>query len=130
QDRMVERHDLHSQLARAVAGTELTLRYQPVVVIAAGEVVGFEPLVRWLHGSRAPIPPELFICLAEETGHIGPLCSWMLENAVIAIACLERANGGDRQPYVSVNVSAGQLRDVGFVEQVGEALRTPGLVPG
>jgi diguanylate cyclase (GGDEF)-like protein/PAS domain S-box-containing protein len=130
QDRMVERHDLQSQLARAVAGKEFTLRYQPVVDIAAGEVVGFEALVRWPHGSRAPIPPEQFIGLAEETGHIAPLGSWVLENAVNDIAGLQRANGGDRPPYVSVNVSARQFRDVGFVEQVGEALRTPGLVPG
>ncbi|CAL9612329.1 aminotransferase class I/II-fold pyridoxal phosphate-dependent enzyme [Streptomyces sp. enrichment culture] len=130
QDRMIERHDLQTQLARAVAGKEFTLRYQPVVDITAGEVVGFEALVRWPQASYDAVPPERFIGLAEETGHIAPLGSWVLENAVSDIAGLQRTHGTDRPPYVSVNVSARQFRDVGFVEQVGEALRTPGLVPG
>lgn len=128
--RMVERHDLQSQLAQAIADKAFTLRYQPVVDITAGEVVGFEALVRWPHEHRPPVSPEQFISLAEETGHITPLGSWVLENAVSDIAGLQRLPGPARPPYVSVNVSARQFRDAGFVEQVGEALSTPGLEPG
>ncbi|GAA3999453.1 hypothetical protein GCM10022232_41530 [Streptomyces plumbiresistens] len=128
--RMVERHDLQSRLARAVAEQEFTLRYQPVVDIAAGEVVGFEALVRWPRAPSPPVPPEQFITLAEETGHITPLGSWVLENAVHDIAELQRLPGPGGPPYVSVNVSARQFRDIGFVDQVGQALRTPGLAPG
>ncbi|MFD8235483.1 aminotransferase class I/II-fold pyridoxal phosphate-dependent enzyme [Streptomyces sp. NPDC059696] len=128
--RMVERHDLQSQLARAVADKAFALRYQPVVDIAAGEVVGFEALVRWPHEQRPPVMPDQFIRLAEETGHIAPLGSWVLENAVSDIVNLQRLPGPARPPYVSVNVSARQFRDAGFIEQVGEALSTPGLEPG
>ncbi|MES5820137.1 aminotransferase class I/II-fold pyridoxal phosphate-dependent enzyme [Streptomyces sp. RG80] len=126
--RMVERHDLQSRLARAVADKEFALRYQPVVDIAAGEVVGFEALVRWPSPRRRPVATEQFITLAEETGQIGMLGSWVLENAVRDIAALQRLPGAP--PYVSVNVSARQFRDGGFVDQVGDALRTPGLMPG
>ncbi|WP_078973113.1 aminotransferase class I/II-fold pyridoxal phosphate-dependent enzyme [Streptomyces sp. MMG1533] len=129
-ERMVERHDLQSRLAQAVAGQEFSLRYQPVMDITAGEVAGFEALVRWPRAPRPPVPPEEFITLAEETGHIGPLGSWVLENAVHDIAGLQRLPAPGGPPYVSVNVSARQFRDAGFVDQVGEALRTPGLAPG
>gem|GEM_PF-314145 len=128
--RMVERHDLQSRLARAVEDKQFTLRYQPVVDITAGEVVGFEALVRWPQAPPRPVPPEQFITLAEETGHIAPLGAWVLENAVSDIAGLQRLPSPAEPPYVSVNVSARQFRDAGFVDQVGEALRTPGLAPG
>lgn len=128
--RMVERHDLQSRLARAVAAQEFALRYQPVVDIDAGEVVGFEALVRWPQPPHQPVSPEQFITLAEETGHIAPLGSWVLENAVGDIAGLQQLPGPAAPPYVSVNVSARQFRDAGFVDQVGRALRTPGLAPG
>ncbi|MFE8991652.1 aminotransferase class I/II-fold pyridoxal phosphate-dependent enzyme [Streptomyces collinus] len=128
--RMVERHDLQSQLAQAVADKAFALRYQPVVDITGGEVVGFEALVRWPHEHQPPVAPEQFISLAEETGHIAPLGSWVLENAISDIIGLQRLPGPGRPPYVSVNVSARQFRDAGFIEQVGEALSTPGLEPG
>ncbi|MFC8513161.1 aminotransferase class I/II-fold pyridoxal phosphate-dependent enzyme [Streptomyces sp. NPDC057257] len=128
--RMVERHDLQSRLAQAVADKEFALRYQPVVDIAVGEVVGFEALVRWPHAPHQPVMPEQFISLAEETGHIAPLGAWVLENAVSDIAGLQQLPGAGAPPYVSVNVSARQFRDSGFVDQVGAALRTPGLAPG
>ncbi|MFE1440308.1 aminotransferase class I/II-fold pyridoxal phosphate-dependent enzyme [Streptomyces sp. NPDC058739] len=128
--RMVERHDLQSRLAQAVAGREFALRYQPVVDITAGEVVGFEALVRWPNGSRRPVAPEQFIAIAEETGHIAVLGSWVLQNAVHDIAGLQRLPGPGDPPYVSVNVSARQFRDIGFLDQVAQALRTPGLAPG
>ncbi|WP_437074987.1 aminotransferase class I/II-fold pyridoxal phosphate-dependent enzyme [Streptomyces sp. enrichment culture] len=128
--RMVERHDLQSRLGQAIAGREFALRYQPVVDIAAGEVVGFEALVRWPHATRRPVPPEQFISLAEETGHIAVLGSWVLQNAVHDIAGLQRLPASGDPPYISVNVSARQFRDVGFLDQVAQALRTPGLAPG
>lgn len=128
--RMVERHDLQSRLARAVAAQEFALRYQPVVDIDAGEVVGFEALVRWPRAPHRPVSPEQFITLAEETGHIAPLGSWVLENAVGDVAGLQQLPGPAKAPYVSVNVSARQFRDAGFLDQVGRALRTPGLAPG
>lgn len=129
-ERVVERHDLQTRLARAVAGQEFTLRYQPVVDITAGEVVGFEALVRWPRAPLPAVPPERFISLAEETGHIAPLGSWVLHHAVHDIAELQRLPAAAGPPYVSVNVSARQFRDIGFVDQVGQALRTPGLAPG
>jgi diguanylate cyclase (GGDEF)-like protein len=130
QSRMVQRHDLQSRLAQAVADKEFALRYQPVVDITAGDVVGFEALVRWPRPPQPPVAPERFIALAEETGQIASLGGWVLEHAVRDIAGLQRLRGRDSPPYVSVNVSARQFRDTGFLDQVGRALRTAGLAPG
>ncbi|MER6671897.1 aminotransferase class I/II-fold pyridoxal phosphate-dependent enzyme [Streptomyces sp. NPDC000983] len=129
--RMVERHDLQSRLARAVADEEFTLRYQPVVDISAGQVVGFEALVRWPGAPRPPVLPEQFITLAEETGHIAALGAWVLKNAVSDFAGLPAlTQPREGPPFISVNVSARQFRDGAFLDHVGNALRTPGLTPG
>ncbi len=68
--RLRRRHDLQGRLAQAVARQEFALRYQPIVDIAAGHVVGFEALVRWPQAPHRAVGPEQFIRLAEETGHI------------------------------------------------------------
>ncbi|MET7697852.1 aminotransferase class I/II-fold pyridoxal phosphate-dependent enzyme [Streptomyces sp. NPDC005485] len=127
---MVERHDLQARLNSAIAGEEFALRYQPVVDITAGEVVGFEALARWPRAARDPVPPEQFIALAEETGHITSLGAWVLENATADIVDLQRLTEPAASPYISVNVSARQFRDTGFLDQVRKALETPGLAPG
>jgi diguanylate cyclase (GGDEF)-like protein/PAS domain S-box-containing protein len=138
QSRVIERHDLRSRFAQAAAGKDFALRYQPVVDITAGEVVGFEALVRWPGPPRPPVAPEQFIALAEETGQIAALGAWVLEHAVHDIAGLQglraprapRGPGRHGPPYVSVNVSPRQFRDAGFLDQVGRVLGTPGLAPG
>ncbi|MGW6026710.1 aminotransferase class I/II-fold pyridoxal phosphate-dependent enzyme [Streptomyces sp. NPDC055099] len=140
--RMRERHDLQASLDRAIADEEFALRYQPVVDISANgtpaggaphaaEIVGFEALARWPHPRRGLVPPQQFIPLAEETGHITPLGAWVLGSAVADIAGLQSAGAAcDRRPYISVNVSARQFRDPGFLGAVRGALKTPGLAPG
>ncbi len=128
--RMVERHDLQARLDGAVARSEFTVRYQPVVDIDAGEVVGFEALARWQYPHHDPVPPDQFIALAEETGHITPLGAWVLATAATDISRLQRSADGAEPPYVSVNVSPRQFRDSGFLDKVRRALQTPGLAPG
>ncbi|WP_323185103.1 bifunctional diguanylate cyclase/phosphodiesterase [Streptomyces sp. NBC_00140] len=130
-DNMAARHDLRARLDRAIADEEISLLYQPVVDITVGEVVGFEALARWPHSRRGMVPPLQFIALAEETGQITPLGAWVLRNAVAGITRLQ--NGTPRPvppPYVSVNVSARQFQDTGFLNEVRRSLDTAGLHPG
>ncbi|MFD0554241.1 putative bifunctional diguanylate cyclase/phosphodiesterase [Streptomyces rectiviolaceus] len=140
--RMLERHDLQASLERAITDEQFALRYQPVVDISANggpagsgagaaEIVGFEALARWPHPRRGLVPPQQFIPLAEETGHITPLGAWVLGNATTAMAGLQGVGPpSERRPYISVNVSARQFRDPGFLDEVRGALETPGLAPG
>ena len=127
---MVRRRELQAAIDEAVTNTAFTLVYQPIVELATGEIAGFEALVRWPHPRWGMMQPDQFIALAEETGHIVPLGSWVLGQAA-ADTRQVAAPGAPREPplYVSVNVSARQFRDPGFVARCGGCSPTSGLAP-
>ncbi|HWG99710.1 MAG TPA: diguanylate cyclase, partial [Pilimelia sp.] len=118
---LLERLELRAALERAVAERAFTLYYQPIVELANDAPVGAEALVRWVHPTRGMIPPGQFIEVAEETGLIVPIGSWVLRTAV-GTAARWRREFPERAPYVSVNVSARQFRSPGFVDEVRAAL--------
>lgn len=112
-------------LASALENDELRLVYQPLVDLRTGEVIGAEALLRWNHPHRGNVSPAEFIPIAERSGLIRDIGRWALVQAV-----LEAATWQQRGPrYVSVNVSAVQLRTDDFVDQVVEALERSGLDP-
>ncbi|MEU9860002.1 aminotransferase class I/II-fold pyridoxal phosphate-dependent enzyme [Streptomyces sp. NPDC047971] len=129
--RLVSRHELQAGMDTAIADHAFALRYQPIVEVADGSVAGFEALIRWPHARRGMVPPDQFITLAEESGHIMPLGAWVLEHAALDVARWQRARRGGQQPlYANVNVSPRQFRDPGFLDEVRRTLASSGLVPG
>jgi diguanylate cyclase (GGDEF)-like protein/PAS domain S-box-containing protein len=137
------RRELQAALEKAVARSAFTLAYQPIVVLATGELAGFEALVRWPHPQLGMMQPGQFIALAEETGQIVPLGSWVLARAAADTARWRRDLRGDprqghpagdggvpRGLYGSVNVSARQFSTPGFVDDVRRILDSSGLDPG
>jgi diguanylate cyclase (GGDEF)-like protein len=110
------RLDRREQLERAIEREELVLHFQPIVSLDGGEPVGFEALVRWQHPERGLLSPAEFIPLAEETGLIVPLGAWVLRDA-----CREAATWPGT-PYLSVNISSGQLEQPGFADEVEAVL--------
>jgi diguanylate cyclase (GGDEF)-like protein len=104
---------LMSDMLRAMGAGELYLHYQPKFDLRAGGVGGAEALVRWKHPTRGQISPELFVGMAEETGHIRQLTDWVLSRAIEEQAML--AEEGHRVP-VSINVSGRLIGDPGFGE--------------
>ncbi|WP_142214921.1 aminotransferase class I/II-fold pyridoxal phosphate-dependent enzyme [Streptomyces sp. SLBN-118] len=127
---MLERHELQASLESAIAAEAFHVRYQPIVEIATGEVAGFEALVRWPQDRRGLVPPDQFIALAEETGHIMPLGGWVLEHAAAHVARWQRVVPRPEPLNLNVNVSARQFRDPGFLDQVRRVLDTSGLASG
>ncbi len=69
-----------------MAHSAFTLAYQPIVTLTSGELAGFEALVRWPHPQWGMMQPDQFIALAEETGQIVPLGSWVLARAAADLA--------------------------------------------
>jgi diguanylate cyclase (GGDEF)-like protein/PAS domain S-box-containing protein len=124
-----KRRELKAAIEDAVAGSAFTLTYQPIVVLATGEIAGFEALVRWPHPRWGMIHPDQFISLAEETGHIVQLGAWVLKQAVTDLVTWHRRVPRKAPQYISVNVSARQFRDPGFVASVREVLDETGLAP-
>ena len=124
---MVQRVTRRTELRAAVENEEFVLRYQPIVKIDSGQVVGVEALVRWQHPLHGLIAPNEFIPLAEETGLIVPLGRWVL-NAACAQAALWRdtALAG---LTMSVNVSGRQLQEHTFVDEVRSVLARHRMKP-
>jgi len=107
---------LERDLRAAIHAGELEVRYQPQFDIKTGEISGAEALLRWNHSVHGFVPPGEFIPLAEESGLIVTIGSWVLEQACKDLyAILER---GQHPGPMSINVSARQLREESFVSDV------------
>ncbi len=134
---LIRRREIQEALEEAVAKSAFTLVYQPIVALATGELAGFEALIRWPHPQWGMMQPGQFITLAEETGQIIAIGSWVLGQATADITRLHQAaaarlNGHpsparQRDLYISVNVSARQFADAGFADTVRQVLAATGL---
>ena len=112
-----------SELAAARENGELKLFYQPKLDLRSGRISGFEALCRWRHPVRGSVSPDLFVVMAEETGHIDALTHWVLKRALQDQQDL-RAAGFD-QP-IAVNFSGQVLGDRAFAERVLSEIRAAG----
>ena len=108
----------------ALGRDEFVVYYQPVVDLSTVTIQGLEALVRWNHPRRGFLGPDKFIPLAESTGMIGAIGSWVLNRACRDIVAIDR---GDDALWISVNLSALQLEDEDLVATVSRALEQSGL---
>ena len=112
-------------LRKAIANKEFALYFQPVRETATGETRAAEALIRWLNPETGLIAPDDFIPVAEDTGLMVEIGTWVLR------AACEQArrwqDQGFRPIRISVNISGHQIRQDDFVEQVATVLRETGL---
>jgi diguanylate cyclase (GGDEF)-like protein len=120
---------LGSELHNAIIRHELFLMYQPVFDIVTGRLHGVEALVRWKHPVRGFVSPGDFIPVAERSGLIVPLGSWVLREACTQLAAWRAAHGDGAITAINVNVAVRQLREPGFVDEVAAVLSETGLLP-
>ncbi|MGD2113687.1 MAG: EAL domain-containing protein [Acidobacteriota bacterium] len=121
------RMELAQDLRRAVARSEdLFVLFQPIVSVESGALVGGEALLRWKPPERSPIEAQTLVELAEDTGLMPALGSWVLREA-----CLWNARWQEATPGVpvSVNVSIRQFQAGDLVESVVRALDQTSLAP-
>jgi diguanylate cyclase (GGDEF)-like protein/PAS domain S-box-containing protein len=127
-DNAVRAMRIEQELQRALEQGELRVRYQPSVELASGQVVGAEALVRWEHPQRGLIVPDRFLSVAEETGLIVPLGSW-----VVGETCRQLADWQARPETahlrLSVNLSARELTHPDVVSTVLSCVRESGIDP-
>lgn len=122
-----EQFAIRNALRDALSNRELHLMYQPIVDINNGCLLGVEALCRWTHPQLGVVPPDRFIPIAEADNRIVEIGSWVLNEACRQVKAWHRQ--GCPNLRVSVNVSAPQLEEPGFVETVQRALAENNL-PG
>lgn len=117
-----EHFDTENALRKAVQNKEMLIHWQPIVNLKNGQVHTLEALMRWDRPGSGLLLPADFIGIAEDSGLIVEIGKWVIQSA-----CATAALSDDRS--VAVNVSARQLRDVNFVDDLAEILRNTGLGP-
>lgn len=128
-DRVSKRLDLERDLRHALTRGELAVDFQPAIDMVTGRAQGFEALMRWHHPQRGAIPPLEFIPIAEETGIIVEIGAWILDQALEKLALWRQMSPARADLWVSVNVSARQLRSADFVQMVERAIDRHELPP-
>jgi diguanylate cyclase (GGDEF)-like protein len=123
----VERQAIEEALRGALERNEFTLHYQPKFNLKSGIIIGVEALLRWNHSTRGDIPPAQFISIAEDSGLMLSIGTWVLRTA-----CGQAKTWADAGlPHITmaVNVSSIQLHDEEFLYQLTEVLEETGLDP-
>jgi len=124
---LAARTALEADVRQAMQKNQILLHYQPQVG-RDGRMSGVEALVRWRHPERGMVMPGDFVALAEEIGLILPIGRWVLETACAQLAAWA-TRAETAHLIMSVNVSARQLLQPDFVEQVLAALDRSGANP-
>jgi diguanylate cyclase (GGDEF)-like protein/PAS domain S-box-containing protein len=125
----MNRLTLETELRRAVERDEFVVFFQPIVELLTSEVCGFEALVRWQRPGGSLAMPVEFIGVAEETGLIVPMTSYVLREAARQVAAWQKLF--DRPNlYVSVNISSKLFARPDLIEEVEQAMTQSGIVPG
>lgn len=117
---------LLSDLRVAVTHSQLQMWLQPKFSLQSGQAVGAEALVRWQHPQRGFVSPAEFVPFAEQTGYIGLVTRWMLQQAMQTLAAW-----APTQPALSlaVNISTHDLRNPQFCADIQTLMGEHGVNP-
>lgn len=128
-EEVMRRLSLETALRHAVSQDELYVAYQPIINLAAGELAGFEALVRWNHPKYGSVPANELVSVAEETGLIQQLTDNVLRAAAGQLARWQAAYNRGRELVVSVNLSPRLLLDPETVNRIVGTIREIGIAP-
>jgi diguanylate cyclase (GGDEF)-like protein/PAS domain S-box-containing protein len=123
----VHRLRLEYEMRRALERDEFVLYYQPKVRLSDQQVTGVECLIRWQHPERGLLSPVEFIDVAEETGAIVEIGTWVIEQACRAGRAMVAQTGHEIE--IAVNISPRQFKDPNLVNNIRRSLRETGLNP-
>jgi len=126
--RSLARLQLETDLRRAMDRRELRLHYQPIIALRGGRIAGFEALLRWQHPERGLLPPAEFLAVAEDTGLIVPIGSWVLHEACAQARAWQSRFGPDTLT-MSANLASTNFSQSDVIQAVEQALLHTGF-PG
>jgi diguanylate cyclase (GGDEF)-like protein len=124
--RTTDRVSMERDLRMAFGQDGLDVAYQPIVRCTDGQITGVEALLRWTHPDRGRVPPLSMVAVAEQSGLISDIGTWVLERS-----CRDRVRWLSEHPAtdldLAVNVSARQLMSPDFCTTVAGVLARTGL---
>ncbi|HUN92930.1 MAG TPA: EAL domain-containing protein [Burkholderiaceae bacterium] len=120
---------LERDLRNALANAEMSLVYQPLFDLRAGELIGFEALARWNHRELGLVRPDVFIPIAEETGMIVQLTDFVLNQACVQLKTWQERDPAFAQLHMHVNISEKDIVHEAFVRRVMQAILGARLEP-
>jgi len=123
----MHRHELKSELQRAVEEDQLVVLFQPVVDLPTGAITGVEALVRWQHPRLGLVSPDAFIPLAEESGLIGPIGRHVFDQACERLAAWRAASIAGESFTVSINLSVREFQAPDLVRVMTETADRAGV---
>jgi EAL domain-containing protein (putative c-di-GMP-specific phosphodiesterase class I) len=123
---MVSTGTVRGMLHEAVERSQLLLHFQPKVTLATGRLEAVECLVRWKPGPGELVFPDQFVPVAEATGFIKSITSWVLEAALRQLAEWQKQG---LEIAIAVNISTRDLEDERFPERVSSLLNATKISP-
>ncbi|WP_017299850.1 EAL domain-containing protein [Nodosilinea nodulosa] len=120
---------IETSLRLALDRQEFQLHYQPIINLASQQLIGCEALLRWLHPDRGLLLPSEFLTIAEDSGLMVPIGSWVLQEACSQMQRWRRRSLIVEDAVVSVNLSATQFLQPNLVSIIDDILVDSGLPP-
>lgn len=125
--RSLHRLNLENSLRRALSQNEFELQFQPQMDLTSGQIVGAEALLRWQEPDMGLLLPGQFISIAESCRLIIPIGHWVFTQACNQIRTWREA--GLSTVPISINVSALEFREKGFIDNIKSAIKESGVDP-
>ncbi|MCR8921438.1 EAL domain-containing protein [Dasania sp. GY-MA-18] len=122
-----KRLSMEAALRRALDNNEFVLHYQPKIDLQTGKVKGCEALIRWDSPEMGMVPPFKFIPIAEESGLIVPIGTWVIEEACRQQVAWRQQGLGDL--IVAVNVAGPQFNMNNLQQVICSAIEAAGMNP-
>jgi Amt family ammonium transporter len=119
---LLEIMEIESALKLALTRQELLLYFQPIISLSRNRLEGFEALVRWQHPVRGILPPDSFIPIAEDSGMILPIGTWVMGEACRQLRAWSDQDRSLARLTMSVNVSIRQFTHLDLAAQVRQLL--------
>ena len=126
QNKITRRAAIEQELQLALERREFSMVYQPQIHARNGFVAGVEALLRWNSAKLGNVPPDEFIAVAEERGHINAIGDYVIDTTFREISALLNPF---QSIHISINVSIRQLLHAGFCSSLLEKCRTHSIAP-
>ncbi len=126
-DKIVETMEIEKSLRYGIKNKEFILYYQPQYDLKTERIIGAEALIRWNHPFKGMISPYYFISIAERTGLIRQIGRWVIYEA--CRQSQEWKQKGLSPAKISINLSAIQMKDKFFIEDIKSIVKETGANP-